>query len=60
MKRVLFAAAILAVLSIGANTRDDRLPANFVGDWCFASIPRTIWHFIVAVAAPIPTMLMIG
>ena len=25
-----------AVLSIGANARDDRLPAKFVGDWCFA------------------------
>jgi hypothetical protein len=36
MKRVLFAAAALAVLSIGANARDDRLPAKFVGDWCFA------------------------
>jgi hypothetical protein len=36
MKSVLFAASTLAVLSIGANARDDRLPANFVGDWCFA------------------------
>jgi hypothetical protein len=36
MKRVLFVAAALAVLSIGANARDDRLPAKFVGDWCFA------------------------
>jgi hypothetical protein len=36
MKRVLFAAAALAVLSIGANARDDRLPVNFVGEWCFA------------------------
>jgi hypothetical protein len=36
MKCVLFAAAALAVLSIGANARDDRLPAIFVGDWCFA------------------------
>jgi hypothetical protein len=41
MKRVLFAAAALAVLSIGANARDDRLPANFVGDWCFAEHRRT-------------------
>jgi hypothetical protein len=29
------AASALAVLSISANARDDRLPANFVGDWCF-------------------------
>jgi hypothetical protein len=36
MKRVLFVAAALAVQSIGANARDDRLPAKFVGDWCFA------------------------
>ena len=36
MKRVLFAASALAVLSISANARDDRLPANFLGDWCFA------------------------
>jgi hypothetical protein len=36
MKRVLFAATALAVLSAGANARDDRLPAKFVGDWCFA------------------------
>ena len=36
MKRVLFAAAALAVLSVGANARDDRLPVNFVSDWCFA------------------------
>src|SRR5262245_5203496 len=35
MKRVL-AAAVLAVLSAGANARDNRLPAKFVGDWCFA------------------------
>src|SRR5262245_996910 len=35
MKRVLFAAATLAVLSIGANAHD-QLPANLVGDWCFA------------------------
>jgi hypothetical protein len=36
MKPAIFAAATLAVLSSGANARDDRLPANFVGDWCFA------------------------
>jgi hypothetical protein len=36
MKRVLFAAIALAGLTISANARDDRLPANFVGDWCFA------------------------
>ena len=36
MKRMLFAAAALAALSIGANARDDRLPAKFVGDWCLA------------------------
>jgi hypothetical protein len=36
MKRVLFATAALAILSIGANARDDRLPAKFVGDWCLA------------------------
>src|SRR5262249_16119203 len=36
MKRLLLAAAAVAVLSIGANARDDRLPTNFVGDWCFA------------------------
>ena len=36
MKRLLLAAAAVAVLSIAANARDDRLPANFVGDWCFA------------------------
>jgi hypothetical protein len=36
MKSVLFAAAALAVLSNAANARDDRLPENFVGDWCFA------------------------
>jgi hypothetical protein len=36
MKRLLFAATTLAVLSIGANARDDRLPGNFVDDWCFA------------------------
>jgi hypothetical protein len=35
MKRVLLAAAAVAVLSVGANARDDSLPANFVGDWCF-------------------------
>jgi hypothetical protein len=57
MKSVLFAASTLAVLSIGANARDDRLPANFVGDWCFASILPIIWHSIVAVAAPIPTLM---
>jgi len=37
MKRVLFAAAALAVLSIGANARDDQLPTKFVGNWCFAA-----------------------
>jgi hypothetical protein len=36
MKRMLFAAAALAALSTGANARDDRLPAKFVGDWCLA------------------------
>jgi hypothetical protein len=36
MKRMLFAAATLAALSTGANARDDRLPAKFVGDWCLA------------------------
>jgi hypothetical protein len=36
MRRRLFAAATLAALSIGANARDDRLPAKFVGDWCLA------------------------
>lgn len=37
MKRLLFAAAaLLAALSNGAHTRDDRLPAEFVGDWCLA------------------------
>ena len=37
MKRMLFAAAaLLAALSNGANARDDRLPAEFVGDWCLA------------------------
>ena len=35
MKRVLFSAT-LAVLSIGASARADRLPEKFVGDWCFA------------------------
>jgi hypothetical protein len=35
MKPPLLAAAAVVVLSIGANGRDDRLPANFVGDWCF-------------------------
>ena len=35
MKRMLFVAAAFAVLSIGANARDERLPAKFVGDWCF-------------------------
>jgi hypothetical protein len=34
MKRMLVAAAALAALSIGANARDDRLPATFIGDWC--------------------------
>ena len=36
MKRMLFAAAALAALFNGANARDDRLPTNFVGDWCLA------------------------
>jgi hypothetical protein len=36
MKRMLFAAAAFAALSTGANARDDRLPAKFVGDWCLA------------------------
>jgi hypothetical protein len=36
MKRLLLAAPALAVLSIGADARDDRLPAHFVGDWCLA------------------------
>jgi hypothetical protein len=37
MKRLLFAApALLAALSNGAHARDDRLPAEFVGDWCLA------------------------
>src|SRR5439155_27089626 len=37
MKRMLFAAAaLLAALSNGANARDDRLPAEFVGDSCLA------------------------
>ena len=36
MKRVVFAATALAVLSAGANAGDDRVPAKFVGDWCFA------------------------
>jgi hypothetical protein len=31
-----FAAAALAALSVGAHARDDRLPANFVGNWCLA------------------------
>jgi hypothetical protein len=32
-------------------------PATFVGDRCFPSIPPTIWHSIVVVAARIPTTL---
>jgi hypothetical protein len=36
MKRMLFAAIMLAALTIGASARDDRLPAKFVGDWCLA------------------------
>jgi hypothetical protein len=36
MIRILFAAAALVALSIGAHARDDRLPAKFVGDWCLA------------------------
>jgi hypothetical protein len=35
MKRVLLVTAALAVLSIDANARDERLPEKFVGDWCF-------------------------
>ena len=34
--KLLFAAAALAAMCIGANARDDRLPAKFVGDWCLA------------------------
>jgi hypothetical protein len=34
--RSFFRAEDCAVLSIGANARDDRLPTIFVGDWCFA------------------------
>jgi hypothetical protein len=33
---MLFAAVVLAVVSIEANALDDRLPAKFVGDWCLA------------------------
>jgi hypothetical protein len=36
MKRILFAVAALAALSIDANALDDPLPAKFVGDWCLA------------------------
>jgi hypothetical protein len=36
MKRLLFAAAALVALSIAPHARDDRMPAKFVGDWCFA------------------------
>jgi hypothetical protein len=36
MKRMLFAATAFAALTIGANARDDRFPAKFVGDWCLA------------------------
>jgi len=36
MKRMLFGAAALAALAIGANARDDLLPAQFIGDWCLA------------------------
>jgi hypothetical protein len=36
MKRLLLAAPAFAVLSMLANARDDRLPRDFVGDWCFA------------------------
>jgi hypothetical protein len=68
MKRVLFGAAAIAALSISAIARDDRLPANFVGDWCFAEhtadhlafYRRAIWHSIVAVAARVPPTMMIG
>jgi hypothetical protein len=36
-ERLLFAAAaFLCALSNGAHARDDRLPAEFVGDWCLA------------------------
>ena len=36
MKRLLFAAAALVALSIASHARDDRLPTEFVGDWCLA------------------------
>ena len=34
--RMLLAAAALAALPTDANALDDRLPAQFVGDWCVA------------------------
>jgi hypothetical protein len=37
MKRLLVAAPTLAAVSIAANARDDRLPTDFVGEWCFAA-----------------------
>jgi hypothetical protein len=60
MKRMLFGAAALAALAIGANARDDRLPAHSSATGAWPSIPPTIWHSIVGVAARIPTMLTIG
>jgi hypothetical protein len=36
MKRTLFAALMIAALTIGASALDDRLPAKFVGDWCLS------------------------
>jgi hypothetical protein len=36
MKRILFAAATLLALFLGAHASDDRLPTKFVGDWCLA------------------------
>ena len=36
MRYMLFAAAALAALTIGANASHDRLPAEFAGDWCLA------------------------
>src|SRR5437870_3591807 len=57
MKRLLLAPPALAVLSIGANARDDRLPAHFIG--ASPSTPPIIWPSIVAVAVPIPTTLIV-
>jgi hypothetical protein len=36
MNRFLFAVAALVALSLASHASDDRLPAKFVGDWCFA------------------------